>query len=43
MIGSKPDAEAADTPYGVVVEERPMGVEAVPEGAVERMGVRMRT
>ena len=32
MIGSKPDAEAADTPYGVVVEERPMCVEAVPEG-----------
>ena len=43
MIGSKLDAEAADTPRGVVVEERPMGVEAAPEGAVDRMGVRMRT
>ena len=43
MIGSKLDAEAADTPQGVVVEERPMRAEAFPEGWVERMGVRMRT
>ena len=43
MIGSKPDAEAADTPYGVVVEERPMRVEAITGVLVDRMGARMRT
>ena len=43
MIGSKPGAEAADTSEDVVVEERPMGVEAVPGGMVDRMGARMRT
>ena len=43
MIGSKLDAEAADTSQDVVVEERPMGAEAFPEGVVERMGARMRT
>ena len=43
MIGSKLDAEAADTSKDVVVEERPMRVEAVPGGMVDGMGVRMRT
>ena len=43
MIGSKPDAEAADASQDAVVEERPMGAEAAPGGAVERMGARMRT
>ena len=43
MIGSKLDAEAADPPQGGVVEERPTRVEAMPEGLVDFVGVRMRT
>ncbi len=43
MIGSKLRAEAADASYDVVVEERSVRVEAIPEGVVDFTGVRMRT